>query len=287
MGGPVRDVARRSGVAVLVNEGENMVRIGVDASDALLSLLSRQAMDIDFIKVDGDSSMEVLNTALSYKPVLIHDINRYFWLNYDDPFQAEVMATARKMLDTAKPLWFSTGIGASAEPQGQTMTYWRGADRASLQTREQVTTNILRNARRLKEWLGMPLLLENYNYHPTNAYEYICEPELFSSLIETIDCGVLLDLSHAQISAYNMGWGDPRRYLEALPLDRVREIHISHPEVRGDQMLDMHLPIQPQDVELLAWTLAHAPVEAVTLEVSDDLNDELLLAQVEAMRQVV
>lgn len=264
-----------------------MVQIGIDASNVLLALLSRQAIDIDYLKVDGDVSMDVLNEALSYKPVLIHDINRQFWLNYEDPFQAEVMTTARKMLDVANPPWFSTGIGASAEPQGHTMPFWRGADKAALQTREQVTANIIRNARRLMEWLGMPLLLENFNYHPTNAYEYICEPPFFSSLIHTIDCGVLLDLSHAQISAYNMGWDDPRRYLEALPLDRVREIHISHPEVRGDQMLDMHQPIQQRDVELLAWTLAHTPAEAVTLEVSDNVNEEILLAQAKAMREAL
>lgn len=264
-----------------------VVRIGIEASTVLLSMLSRKAIDIDFVKVDGDSSMEMLNEALSYKPVLIHDINRYFWLNYEDPFKDEVMATARKMLDAAKPPWFSTGIGASAEPQGHTLPYWRGADAAALQTREKVTENIIRNARRLKEWLDMPLLLENFNYHPTNAYEYICEPTSFSSLIQAIDCDVLLDLSHAQISAYNMGWGDPRSYLKALPLNRVREIHISHPEVRNGQMLDMHLPIQPLDIELLGWILAHTPAEVVSLEVSDDVTDELLLQQAAAMREVV
>ncbi|MEO8392240.1 MAG: DUF692 family multinuclear iron-containing protein, partial [Chloroflexota bacterium] len=257
-----------------------MVRIAVDSSDVLLSLLSRHAIEIDFVKVDGDNSMELLNEALSYKPVLIHDVNRHFWLNYENPFQDEVMATARKMLDTAKPPWFSTGIGASAEPQGQTLPFWRGADASALQTREQVTANILRNARRLKDWLGIPLLLENYNYHATNAYEYVCEPDYFSSLIEQIDCGVLLDLSHAQISAHNMGWGHPTRYLEALPLDRVREIHVSHPEIRDGQMLDMHYPIQQSDMDLLRWVLAHTPAEVVSLEVNENLDDAILLAQV-------
>ena len=77
--------------------------------------------------------------------------------------------------------WFSTGIGASADPQGQTVSFWRGTDTASLKTREQVSANIIRNAHELMEWPGMPLLLENFNYHPANAYEYICEQPLFRS----------------------------------------------------------------------------------------------------------
>lgn len=47
----------------------------------------------------------------------------------------------------------------------------------ALQPRQRCLENIVRNEKRLQEWLGIPLLLENNNYHPTNAYEYMCEPE--------------------------------------------------------------------------------------------------------------
>ncbi len=264
------------------------MKIGATISPALLSLLTRGELEVDYIEVNGEEEIETLDKALALRPVLLHDLSSEFWLNYDDPFDAATMNRARAMLGLARPPWHSTGIGASAEPQGHTTEYWRGAPPNSLQPRERCLANIVRNGRRLAAWLDVPLLLENYNYHPTNAYEYVCEPETFSQLIAEIGCGVLLDLAHAQISAFNMHWPDARTYLSALPLDKVREIHINHPyNDDGKQMLDRHLPIGESDLDLLRWTLEHAPnVETITLE-SERPSGAALQNEVRLARQVV
>lgn len=266
-----------------------MIRIGIEGSKPLLNLLADRQIEIDFVKLAGDDSLETVEKALNYKPVMIHDVASDFWLNYQDPFIEKTMVHARQVLDAAQCPWFSTGIGASAEPQGHTSPNWRGAELSALQSREVVAENITRNSKHLMEWLGedMPLLLENFNYHPTNAYEYICEPDFFTALINRIGCGMLLDLSHARISAYNMKWASVEQYLNALPLNKVREIHISHPAVKGEQMMDMHEPIQMSDVEILAWALAHTPAEAVSLEVSDNINETILQEQAEMLRTAI
>jgi uncharacterized protein (UPF0276 family) len=147
-----------------------------------------------------------------------------------------------------------------------------------------VVENILKHGRHLQEWAGAPLLLENFNYHPTNAYEYICEPGTFSYLIDQIACGVLVDLAHARISAHNMGWSDARLYLEALPLSKIREVHITRPGWQGDQMVDLHQPLQADDFNLLGWVLDHAPVEAVTIEL-DDTDADTITHQINIMRR--
>lgn len=198
------------------------------------------------------------------------------------------MAKARTMIEMARPPWHSTGIGASAEPQGHTTPYWRGAPASALQPREVALANIVRNGKWLKEWLDIPLLLENFNYHPTNAYEYICEPDTFSQLIREIGVDMLLDLAHAQISAFNMGWKNAREYLERLPLDKVVEIHINHPyNDDGKQMLDRHLPIGESDIELLRWVLERAPkVQVINLE-SHEPSEEALLEEVRLVQRVL
>lgn len=248
-------------------------------SPVLLSLLSSSAARVDYIKVDGDVDIETLRQALALRPVLLHDVSYGVWLNYQDPFDDAAMTKTQTMLDLARPPWFSTGIGASAEPQRHTTEYWRGAPDDKLQPRDVCLANIVRNGKYLQSWLNIPLLLENYNYHPTNAYEYVCEPDTFNSLIDAIGCEVLLDLAHAQISAFNMGWQDPRDYLSALPLHKVREIHTNHPyNDNNKQMLDRHLPLQASDLDILRWTLDHTPhVEAITLE--SESPDEATLEQ--------
>lgn len=266
------------------------IRLGATTTPALFSLLEQGSVAIDHIKVDADGGRKLIQRAQAYRPVLLHDIASHFWLNYADPFDDATMQAARAMLDQAQSPWFSTGIGASAEPQGHTTPFWRGAPASALQSRATVLANIVRNGRRLQGWLnGVPLLLENYNYHPTNAYDYVCEPETFSDLIDAIGCAVLLDLAHARISAHNLGWADPRAYLQALPLPKVREIHINRPQVDPalGQMLDRHLPIQADDLDLLRWTLAHTPaVEAITLE-SEAPDEAALLQEIAIVRQTL
>src|SRR5579872_6992152 len=168
-----------SSLIIYVNwlRGALMIKIGIDISPMLLTALEKNIIDIDFVEVNGSHSMEKLHQAQKFRPVIIHDVSTKFWLNYQNAFEeTEMLAHCHDLLAASKPEWFSTGIGASAEPQGHTSPYWRGADDSQLQTRQQVHDNILRNAKQLKEWLDIPLLLENYNYHPTNAYEYVCEP---------------------------------------------------------------------------------------------------------------
>ncbi len=271
------------------------MKIGATFSPALLSLLDKNQIHVDTIEVNGEQDIATLQRALAQRPVLLHDISYDVWLNYEDPFDEATMAKARTMMDLARPPWFSTGIGASAEPQGHTTEYWRGAPASALQPREVCLANIVRNGKWLKEWVGIPLLLENFNYHPTNAYEYICEPDTFSQLIDEIGADVLLDLAHAQISAFNMGWSNPRDYLSALPLHKVIEIHLNHPynddsksqdrDLR--QMLDRHGPIGESDIDLLRWTLERAPkVQVINLE--SHLPDEaVLMEEVRLLRQMV
>ncbi len=264
------------------------MKIGAVISTALQKLLEKKSVNVDYVEVNGEDNLALLRGVLTLRPVLLHDISNDFWLTYADPFDEATMSKARAMIELARPPWHSTGIGSSAEPQGHTTDFWRGAPESALQPREVCLANIVRNGRQLVGWLGIPLLLENYNYHLTNAYEYVCEPETFTRLIEDIGCGVLLDLAHAQISAFNMGWSDPQAYLSALPLAKVREIHINHPfNDNGRQLLDKHLPIRPGDLDLLRWTLDRAPnVEAITLE-ADASSGEEVIEQVVMLRGAV
>lgn len=265
-----------------------MIRLGTTYDDVVNVALQNGGVDVDYVKVDAERGIEVLRRALAYKPVLLHDLPEPFWLNYEDPFgDPDHMARSRELVDTANSPWLSTGMGASAEPQEHRAGPFREAPADKLQTREKARSNIIKHGRQLKEWAGIPILLENYNYHATNAYEYVCEPDVVWEVLEAIDCGMLLDLAHAQISGYNLRWSSIKDYIAALPLDRVREIHLNHPIVAGhDQMFDMHQPVGPKDLELLGWVLERTPAEAVTIEASLP-DEETLHSQVALLRNFI
>jgi uncharacterized protein (UPF0276 family) len=262
-----------------------MIQLGVSISHAAVSLAQAGRLHADYIVWYGQLGTKDLDQVVAHKPVLLHDLSDKFWLNYADPFDPATMTTARTILDTTHSPWLSTGIGASAEPQAHRHGPYREADDDQLQSREVVSENIVKHGKRLQEWAGVPLLLENFNYHPTNAYEYICEPALFSELIAEIGCGMLLDLGHARISAQNMPeWrGNTEGYLSAFPLDKVREIHFNRPGwIRGERV-DLHQPVCRDDLDVLAWVLERTPAEAVTLEI-EETDEETLVKQVAMMQ---
>jgi uncharacterized protein (UPF0276 family) len=263
-----------------------MLRLGIPVSQTAARLLAEGRLDVDYVVWYGQIGTERLDEIARHKPVLLHDLSDSFWLNYADPFDEALMAQTRTILDTIRCPWLSTGIGASAEPQAHRHGPYREATPEDVQPRQVVIDNIIRHGRRLQDWAGMPLLLENFNYHPTGAYDYICEPALFSELIEAIGCGMLLDLGHARISAQNMAeWeGDVAAYLSALPLAKVREIHFNRPGWQRGERVDLHQPACADDLEWLGWTLERTPAaEAVTLEI-EETDARTLIAQLAMMR---
>ncbi len=260
------------------------MKLGVSISRTVYDLACEGALDVDTIIYYGQLKGKYLNDLLPLKPLLLHDMPEPFWLSYENPFTDDVVKTGTMLMEAIKPPWFSTGIGASAEPQAHRDGPYREADPEQLQSRETVINNILKHTKRLKEWVKVPVLLENFNYHPTNAYEYICEPEVVHQILDATGCGMLLDLAHARISAHNMKWESEQAYLRALPLDKVREVHFTRPGWQGDQRVDLHGPVQQDDLDVLAFVLGQTKPEVVTLEV-EALPRDVLTEQLALMRK--
>ncbi len=81
------------------------------------------------------------------------------------------------------------------------------------------------------------------------------DPHIIRKVVEETGCGLLLDLSHARISACFLGVDD-REYISALPVDRLRELHFNGLNwVNGN--LKHHLPALRYDWQALSWALKH------------------------------
>jgi hypothetical protein len=97
---------------------------------------------------------------------------------------------------------------------------------------------------------------------------------VISRVVEATGCGFLLDISHARMAARDLGI-DARQYIQALPVQRTREIHITGLQcLAGDwlnvaeqsgvdadfiernrgRLLD-HLPMTHADWEFFTWSI--------------------------------
>jgi hypothetical protein len=109
----------------------------------------------------------------------------------------------------------------------------------------------------IRKYYSGPIGAENYNFYPTGLYEGVCEPDHIGSLLEKFDLFLVLDVAHALVSAHNLerpGWS----YIRELPLDRVKEIHLSAPYVPAAKKylaVDTHEPPGEREWTILKWLL--------------------------------
>jgi uncharacterized protein (UPF0276 family) len=118
------------------------------------------------------------------------------------------------------------------------------------------------------------VIAENDQYNGGQTLRAAYLPDVIRAVIEETDCGLLLDVSHARIAAETLEM-PVEDYLRALPLERVREMHVTGvqrfegtwltrmraagvPEIevqrRAGQLQD-HLPMTDEDWKLLATIL--------------------------------
>jgi len=78
-------------------------------------------------------------------------------------------------------------------------------------------------------------------------------PRNIRRILDETGCGLLLDISHARISARYLGM-DERDYMNQLPVEKLRELHFTGVHRLGNRLQD-HLEALEPDWEILDWVL--------------------------------
>jgi hypothetical protein len=134
--------------------------------------------------------------------------------------------------------------------------------------------NAKKNLRVIKELFGarVKIAVENTNYYPTAAYQYITEPGFLTELVEGNDIWFLFDLAHARITAHNKQMVY-EEYKKGLPFSRVVQIHLSHFLVNDKQLAyDAHACPGEQEFREAKEVLAESPIEYLTIEYYQDTD---------------
>ncbi|HEX7022972.1 MAG TPA: DUF692 family protein [Trueperaceae bacterium] len=195
--------------------------------------------------------------------------------------QKDALECTRRRLEQTRAPFLSIHLGFSAAQ----VAFRDGMQRMSpILAGAELLDHVVRNARELASLLEVPLLLENLDFNPTGAYDHICEPAFIHEAVTRADVFFLLDLAHAQVSASRLGY-KLEDYLAALPLDRVRQLHLSGPRDRDGTLWDAHEPLREEDYALLHDILKVTEPWSITLEYGKD--EEELLGQLERLRAML
>ncbi len=96
-----------------------------------------------------------------------------------------------------------------------------------------------RKIREARDFLEVPICVENVSSYAEYHVSEMTEWEFLNEVVELADCGILLDVNNIYVSSQNHGF-DPFEYVNAIPADRVGQIHIAGHSKFERYILDTH-----------------------------------------------
>lgn len=239
---------------------------------------------VDFVEAPGWGLDEA--RAGWSGPMVLHNLDKDMSLADPETVAGNWAARASEAIARAGSPWFSLHLGFSAErvrfdehmlPLSEPLG------------REVLRERIIETASKASSLLETPLLLENLDYRPEGAYEHVCEPEFIGEVLEAAGCGLLLDIGHLIVSANWLGW-EPEAMLDAMPIERLVEVHVSSPrplagEGNSGRLDDVHEVLTDREVRLLRTVLRRGNPRAVVLEYRRDAHE--LRAQLQLLRSIL
>jgi uncharacterized protein len=183
--------------------------------------------------VAGGRPIENLEKLLAAYPsrVVPHGVS--LAIGSVEPLDSAYLAKLASLLDRIKPPWFSDHLCWGRGPGVHIH------DLLPMPYTKEAIDLIVERVKRVQGMLARPFVLENVSSYMTYKDSAMTEWDFVAEIAERADCGILLDCNNIYVSARNHGF-DPKKYVEAIPPDRVTQIHLAGHTDKGSYILDTH-----------------------------------------------
>jgi uncharacterized protein len=229
--------------------------------------------------VPGGKPLDYLMRIRERYPMVLHGVSMS--IGSTQPLDHAYLAQLKALAARVEPAWISdhlcwTGIA------GRNMH-----DLLPLPYTEEALANVVERVRTVQDVLGRRILLENVSSYVTYRDSQVSEWEFLREIAQRADCLLLLDVNNIYVSSVNHEF-DPLEYLQAIPVDRVQQIHLAGHENHGDYLIDTHDHPVPDPV----WELYDAAVRrfgsvSTMIERDDNIPPlEELCSELDAARQL-
>jgi len=181
--------------------------------------------------VEGGRPLRVLDAVRSLAPVALHGVS--LDLGSVDPLDArylDALAALARRCDAAIVSDHLCWTGVDGH---------RLHDLLPLPFTEEALRHVASRIARVQERLGRRIAIENVSSYAAFAADALPEWEFLVAVAEAADCGILLDVNNVFVSAHNHGF-DAKAYLDAIPPERVFQIHLAGHSEAGALLIDTH-----------------------------------------------
>jgi uncharacterized protein len=125
---------------------------------------------------------------------------------------------------------------------------------------EETLARVVAHVEEVQEVLKRQILIENPSTYVLFSESTIAEADFMRAVAERSGCGLLLDVNNIFVSAINHGL-NTFDYIEAYPLERVKQIHLAgHDETQDDAGAPLLIDAHGSPVAEPVWTLYEAVI---------------------------
>ncbi|MGQ0836576.1 MAG: MNIO family bufferin maturase [Gammaproteobacteria bacterium] len=198
--------------------------------------------------VPGGKPLHYLARIRERYPVALHGVS--LSIGSTAPLDRAYLAQLKTLAARIEPAWISDHL------------CWTGIagrnthDLLPLPYTEEAVRHVARRVRTVQEVLGRRILLENVSSYVSFRASALTEWEFVRAVAEEADCLLLLDVNNVYVSSVNHEI-DAFAYLDAIPVDRVQQMHLAGHEDCGEYLIDTH----DQPVADPVWSLYEAAVQ--------------------------
>jgi len=200
-------------------------------------LLSMEREHVDFMEAAPENWIGVggryakqFNTLAEQYPLALHGLS--LDIGGPDPIDTELVQNVRAMVDRWQVPIYSEHLTYCAV-DGHLY------DLLPIPFTEEAVKYVAQRVMQVQDIIGAPIALENASYY-AQAHQDMTEAEFVCAVLRESGAHLLLDVNNIYVNSINHSY-NPIEYLDALPLERARYIHIAgHYDEAPDLKVDTH-----------------------------------------------
>ncbi|MEP7295048.1 MAG: DUF692 domain-containing protein [Burkholderiales bacterium] len=242
--------------------------------------------DVDWLEVisenymvPGGKPLARLDAIRRDHPMVMHGVSMS--IGSTDALDLDYLRDLKALAHRIEPAWISDHL------------CWTGVDHHNLHDllpmpyTEAALRHLVPRVQQVQELLGRRMVLENVSSYVSFEADEMSEWVFITELLKRADCELLLDVNNVYVSSRNHGF-DPRTFIDAMPRERVRQIHLAGHEDHGTHCVDTHdHPVCDAVWSLYAHTVRRFGAVPTMIERDDHIPPlPELLAELDQARRV-
>ncbi|PIZ05087.1 MAG: hypothetical protein COY58_00910 [Gammaproteobacteria bacterium CG_4_10_14_0_8_um_filter_38_16] len=198
--------------------------------------------------VPGGKPLYYLDKIREHYPMVMHGVS--LSIGSSDPLDFEYLNEVKALAHRIEAKWISdhlcwTGIQSKNTHDLLPVPYTKA-----------MLSHIVDRIKQVQDFLGRQLLIENPSSYVSYQQDEMTEWEFMKTMSLQSDCLILLDVNNVYVSSINHEF-NPDDYINALPTERIYQIHLAGHSNMGDYIIDTH----DNDIVDPVWDLYRKTIE--------------------------